>query len=78
MLDALQELAARVFAQPLGDAVLLQLEQDVGAAGEIAQQHPLAVADRGGRDVLIGGRIAEHGADMHPALVREGGVADVG
>ena len=46
LLDALQQLAARVFVQAVGQAVLLQLVEDVAAAGEIAHQHALPVADR--------------------------------
>ena len=31
-----------------------------------------------GRDVLVGGRILQHGADVHAALVGEGALADEG
>ena len=46
LLDALEQLAARVFVQAVGEAVLLQLVEDVAAAGEIADQDALAVADQ--------------------------------
>ena len=46
LLDALQQFAARVFGQAVGQAVLLELVDDVAAAGEIAHQHALAIADR--------------------------------
>ena len=58
VLDALEQLAAGILAEPVGDAVLLELVEDVAAAGEVAQQNALAVADGGGSDVLVGGGIA--------------------
>ena len=70
-------LAARFVVQAVGQAVLLQLIQDVAAARKIAQQHALPVADRLRLDVLVGGRILQHGADVHAALVRERAVADI-
>ena len=48
LLDALEQLAARVVVQALGQAVLLQLVEHVAAAGKIAHQHALAVAHASG------------------------------
>ena len=45
LLDALQQLAAGVFVEAVGQAVLLELVEDVAAAGEVAHQDALAVAD---------------------------------
>ncbi len=78
LLDAVEQLAAGVRVQAIFEAVLLQLIEHVAAAGKIAQQHALAVADGFGRDVLVGGGIFQHGADVHAALVREGAAADIG
>ena len=64
--------------EAVGQAVLLELVEDVAAAGEIAHQHALAVADRFGRDVLVGGGILQDGADVDAAFVREGALADEG
>jgi hypothetical protein len=71
LLDALQQLAAGVFVQPVCQAVLFQLVHDVAAAGKIAHQHPLPISHRFRSDVLVGGRILQHGAYMHTALVSE-------
>ena len=49
LLDAFEQLAAGVFVEPVGEAVLLELVEDVAAAGEVAHQDALAVADRVGR-----------------------------
>ena len=76
LLDALQQLAAGVLVETVGEAVLLELVQDVAAAGEIADQDALAVADGLGRDVLVGGGILQDGADVHAAFVGEGALAD--
>ena len=46
LLDALEQFAAGVFVQAVGEAVLLELVDDVAAAGEIADQDALAVADQ--------------------------------
>ena len=46
LLDALEQFAAGVFVEAVGEAVLLELVDDVAAAGEIADQHALAVADQ--------------------------------
>ena len=78
LLDAFQQLAARIFGQAIGQAVLLQLVQHVAAAGEIAHQHALPVAHRFRCDVFVSGRIFQHGADMDAALMRERAVADKG
>ncbi len=67
-----------VFVQAVGQAVLLELVDDVAAAGEVAHQDALAVADEFGLDVLVGGGVLEHGADVHAALVGEGALADEG
>ena len=77
VLDALQQFAAGVLAQAVGEPVLLQFVEDVAAPGEVAQQHPLAVADGLGLDVLVGGRVLQYRADVHAALVGEGAPADV-
>ncbi len=45
LLDALEQFAAGVLVEAVGEAVLLELVEDVAAAGEVAQQHALAVAD---------------------------------
>ena len=78
LLDALQQLAAGVFVEAVGQAVLLELVDDVAAAGEIADQDALAVADELGLDVLVGGGVLQDGADVHAALVGEGALADEG
>ena len=78
MLDAFEQFAAGFFAQPVGDAVLLELVENVGPAREVAEQDALAVADGFGRDMLVGRGILEDRADVDAALVREGAVADVG
>ena len=78
LLDALQQVAARVFVQAVGEAVLLELVDDVAAAGKIADQHALAIADGFGLDVLVGGGILQHGADVDAAFVGEGALADEG
>ena len=67
-----------VFVQAVGQAVLLELVDDVAAAGEVADQHALAIADQFGLDVLVGGGVFQHGADVHAALVGEGALADEG
>ena len=54
LLDALEQLAAGVVAQAVRQAVLLQLVEDVAAAGQIADQHALAIADQLGLHVLVG------------------------
>ena len=53
LLDAFQQFAAGGIVQPVFQAMLLQLVEHVAAAGKIAQQHALAVADRLGIDVLV-------------------------
>ena len=57
---------------------MFQFVEHVASAGEVAEQHSLAVADRFGRDMLIRGRILEDGAHVDSAFVREGAAADVG
>ena len=66
------------FVEAVGEAVLLELVDDVAAAGEVADQDALAVADEFGLDVLVGGGVLEDGADVHAALVGEGALADEG
>ena len=78
LLDALEEFAAGVFFEAVGEAVLLELVDDVAAAGEVADQDALAVADEFRLDVLVGGGVLEDGADVHAALVGEGALADEG
>ena len=78
LLDALQQFAAGVLVEAVGEAVLLELVEDVAAAGEVADQDALAVADGFRRDVLVGGGVLEDGADVHAALVGEGALADEG
>ena len=78
LLDALEQFAAGVFVEAVGQAVLLELVDDVAAAGEVADQDALAVADEFGLDVLVGGGVLEYGADVHAALVGEGALADEG
>ena len=56
--------------------VLLQLKQDIAAAGEIAHQHALAVTYDLRADVFVSGGILEYRADVHAALVGEGALAD--
>ena len=68
--------AARLLGEAIGQAVLLQLVDDVAAAGEIADEHALPVADELGRDVFVGGGILHDGADVDAAFVREGALAD--
>ena len=58
------------------EPVLLQLVEDVAAAGEIAHQHALAIAHQFGLDVLVRRGILEHGAHVHAALMRKRAVAD--
>jgi hypothetical protein len=60
------------------EAELLGLVEDVGAAREIGDQHPLAVADQLRIDVLVGLGVLAHGGDVHAALVGEGALADEG
>src|SRR5260370_3927585 len=78
LLDALEELAAGAFFEAVGEAVLFEFVDDVAAAGEIADQDTLAVADEFRLDVLVGGGVLEDGTDMHAALVGEGALADEG
>ena len=78
LLDALQEFAAGVFLEAVGQAVLLELVDDVAAAGKVADQDALAVADEFRLDVLVGGGVLEDGADVDAALVGEGAFADEG
>ena len=61
------------------DAELLGLHHHAGAAAEVADEHPGAVADQLRLDVLVGGaaRLAE-GGGVEPALVGERRHADVG
>ena len=56
LLDALEQFAARLLVQPVGEAVLLELVEDVAAAGKVAHQHALPVADRFRLDVLVSAR----------------------
>ncbi len=65
-------LSSNAAAQP----VLFQLVDDVAAPAQVAQQDALVVADRLRTDVLIAGRLLQHRADVHPALVRKGAPAD--
>ena len=58
--------------------MLLELVDDVAAAGEVADEDALAVADEFRLDVLVGGGVLEDGADVHAALVGEGAFADEG
>src|ERR1017187_6106712 len=78
LLDALEELAAGVLFEAVGEAVLLELIDDIAAAGEVADEDALAVADELGLDVLVGGGVLEDGADVHAALVGEGAFTDEG
>ncbi len=71
LLDPLQQFAARILAQPVGQPVLLQLVENVAAAGKIAHQHALPVAHRCRRDVLVSGRILQHRGNVHAAFVRK-------
>ena len=58
--------------------MLLELVHDVAAAGEVADQDALAVADEFRLDVFVGGGILQDRADVHAALVGEGALADEG
>src|ERR1035438_1901081 len=78
LLDALEELAAGVLFEAVGEAVLLELIYDIAAAGKVADEDALAVADELGFDVLVGGGVLEDGADVHAALVSEGAFTDEG
>ena len=77
--DAIDEGAARVVVETVGQGVVLAQEViDVAAAGKIADQNALVVADKFGSDVFVGFGILEHGADMDAAFVGEGALTDVG
>ena len=78
LLDAFEQFAAGVFFEAIGEAVLLELVDDVAAAGEVADQDALAVADELRLDVLVGGGILQHGADVDATLVGEGALTDEG
>src|ERR1035438_1195424 len=78
LLDALEELAAGGLFEAVGEAVLLELKDDIAAAGKVADEDALAVADEFGLDVLVGGGVLEDGADVHAAFVSEGAFADEG
>ena len=78
VLDTFEQLAAGVLGQEVCDSMLLEFIEDVAASGKIAEQDALAIADDGGRDVLVGGRIAEDGGDVNSTLMGERAVADVG
>src|ERR1035437_4547906 len=78
LLDAFEEFAAGVFLEAAGEAVLLELIDDVAAAGEVADEDALAVADEFRLDVLVGGGVLEDGADVHAALVGEGAFSNEG
>ena len=76
LLDAVEHAAPRGFVQPIGQTVLLELVGDVPAPGEVADQHPLLIADELRNDVLVGGGILQHRRDVHATLVRERALAD--
>ena len=46
--------------------------------GQLGHHDVAAIADRLGDDVLVARRNLLHGGDVHPPLVRERGVPDVG
>jgi len=78
LLDIVQNFQGdRIFAVQV-DIEFLGLGQDIGAAGEIGDQHAGAVADQLGAHMFIGFRMTLDGADMHAPLVREGRVAHIG
>ena len=56
---------------------MLKLVCDVAAAGKIADEDALPIADKLGSDVFVRGGILHNGADVHAALMREGALADV-
>ena len=60
--DALQQFALGVGVELSPRPCCLQFVEDVAAAGEIAQEDALAVADCFGFDVFVGGGILEDGA----------------
>ena len=76
LLDVLQQPLARVLIEPFGNSVVVELVLDVAAAGKIAQQHALTVADELGLHVLIGRGVLHHRADVDAAFVRERALAD--
>ena len=55
---------------------LAGLGQQVGATGEVGDEHAPPVADHAGGDVLVSFRIAFDCRDMHPAFMGEGAIAD--
>ena len=55
---------------------MIELVLDVAAAGQIAEQDALTIADELGLDVLVGGGVLHHGADVNSAFVGEGALAD--
>ena len=52
--------------------------QHVGASRLVGDDDVAPVADQLGRNVLVGTRVLLHRRDVQAALVREGGIADVG
>ena len=58
------------------DPVLPRLPQDVRLPGQLGDEDPPVVAHQLGRDVLVRLGVLEDRRDVHPGLVREGGVPD--
>ena len=61
-----------------GKTHLPEARHDIRAAGLIGHHHVTAVADHFRRDVLVAARILFDRRNMQPALVGEGGFADIG
>src|SRR5581483_10219247 len=77
LFDALQDIFDRFVLVIKIDAVFFRLVNNIAAAGQVRDEHALAVADELGIDVLIGLAVLENARDVHAALVRERAVAHV-
>ena len=81
--------AVFVFLKPSQQAALKRLVLDdvelaadlfrhAAGAAQLADKHAARIADQCGLDVLVAARDAPDGVHVHPALVREGRLTDVG
>ena len=76
LLDAIQHALARLRIEQLVPPLLLKLEDDVAASGQVTDQDSALVPDGFRRHVLVCLGVAQHGADVDAALMRERALAD--
>ena len=78
LLDGLEEVADLVLGEGVVDAELVDLDEQVALAGELADEDAAAVADETGVDVLVGALVLHDAGDVVAGLVGEGALADEG